>query len=149
MQCPQKNQATEILLDYCAQKLKPETAALVESHIAGCPECKAFTDAQKNVWEALEDWNEIPISNNFDQRLYAKIEQQDRQSWWTRLHLPLGWRPALSLGAATIALFGILFLNRPVQDPNQPKLGTEELEQVEQALDDLEMLKQISPPSPG
>jgi hypothetical protein len=70
----------------------------------------------------------------------------------------MGWRPALSVGAACAAVAVALLVNTPGDDrplPHQPstpsvvvddtRADSMEPEQLERALEDLEMLKQLSP----
>jgi anti-sigma factor RsiW len=154
MQCPIQNaDHAEILLDYCARKLSPKSLAEVEQHLENCPECQSFYSRQRAVWSALDEWVAEPVSEQFDKKLYARIDAFENRIWWKCLAGEgFGWRPALSVGAACAAMAVTLFINTPV---NQPKVApsihqttrTEavEPEQLERTLEDLEMLKQLSP----
>jgi len=157
MLCPIQHDNSEVLLDYCARKLKPETAILLEQHIAGCEECRNFADAQQSVWEALDSWDTAPVSVNFDRRLYERIEEHERSNWWSKLRSheffqPFGWKPAMPLvtAGATLALAFWLYLpgEKPVVvDPvGQTRAESVDLDQAERAVDDLEMLQQLAPP---
>ena len=43
MTCPMETPETaELLLDYCARKLNPESTAILERHFAICPSCRSF-----------------------------------------------------------------------------------------------------------
>jgi anti-sigma-K factor RskA len=160
MICPLQNtETTELLVEYCAKQLAPETASVLERHIEGCSACQAFTEAQSEVWSALDSWKPEPVSRNFDQRLYARIAAAERPSWRQWLTGKAGWRPALSLGAACAALAIAIFVNGPHtrtignQPPSAPVLqetpraDSIEPDQLERALDDLDMLNQLSPPA--
>jgi len=152
MHCPiQNGEEAEVLLEYCARKLSPTATAELERHIERCPDCRSFSVAQQHLWSALDVWESQPVSQDFDRRLYSRIDQFENRSWWRRWTGDrLAWRPALSLGAACAALAVALITHNP---PGQPlmtpqlqgtKAETVEPEQVERALEDLEMLKQIS-----
>jgi hypothetical protein len=150
MQCPVRNaEHAEILLDYCAGKLPPETLASFDLHKETCAECQDFCARQQAAWTALDVWEPEPVSENFDRALYARIEAFESRSWWKRW----AWRPALSLGAACAAMAVALFIQTPVHQPkaaapamhDTTRVETLEPEQLERTLEDLEMLKQLSP----
>jgi anti-sigma factor RsiW len=157
MRCPLKNdEIGEVLLDYCARKLTPEVSAEVGRHVQTCPECTAFCSAQERVWTALDDWAAPPVSENFARELYDRIDRFENKSWVRRLvGERFARRPALSLGAACTALVLGLMVRGPVNQPvvspvpaaphyQEASRAELEPEQVEQALEDLEMLKQLS-----
>lgn len=157
MLCPLQHDNAEILLDYCARKLNPSTMAILERHMDSCSECRNFADAQRSVWEALDNWETNSVSMDFDRRLYARIKEHEESSWWSKLKSheifqPFGWRPAMPLvtACATVALAVWLYLpgDRPVVvDPNgQIRMESVDLDQAERAVDDLEMLQQLAPP---
>jgi anti-sigma-K factor RskA len=152
MNCPIENTDTvDLVLDYCAGKLPELKAEAFERHMQVCTECRDFVRAQHEVLTAMEDWQEEPVSADFDRRLYERIAEADRRrSWRQWLADKAAWRPALSIGAACAALAVVLF----VQAPDSPKVdpppvATVEIEPelVESALDDLEMLRQLSAPN--
>jgi anti-sigma-K factor RskA len=170
MNCPvQTNQSTELLIDYCAGTLPLGVASEVERHVAICAECEKFVQAQQQVWSALDTWETDPISADFDRRLYDRIRQTERSSWrnWFAGHF--AWRPALSLGAACAAVVVALVVNsaanKPIPNKTTPpavhqasaqpasapheevRADSVEPEQLERALEDLEMLKQLSTPA--
>lgn len=155
MRCPIETQENaELLLAYCARRLDLETAAVLERHMESCPACNAFHAAQKTVWDALDAWEATPVSDDFDRRLYARIETEGI-SLWRRLLRPLQpllARQAIPLATAAclLVMAGIL-LEHPgsVTLPNQsPHMETVQAEQVERTLDDLELLSefQLTPP---
>ena len=129
MPCPIQN-----VLDYSAQKLSPKAAAEFESHMTACTECRSAVASQQQVWQALDEWEVAPVSEDFDRKLRARIEESERKPWWK-----LAWRPAWSFAAASAAVAVALF----VYAPDSTRIEVEP-EQVESALEDLEMLKQLS-----
>lgn len=161
MQCPlQDKAASEVLVDYCSRKTDAKTTALLERHIADCAACRTFAEAQKSVWKALDCWDDVEISADFNRRLYAKIDALEKSSWWTRvwsgrgreLLSPFGWRPAMPLATAclTLALAFLLYSPSQRQQPVEQKSSQQvmkelvDLDQVEKTLDDIDMLKQLS-----
>jgi anti-sigma factor RsiW len=145
----------ELLLAYCARKLDAENAALVERHIGICPACREFANSQRALWEALDTWEAAPVSPDFDRRLYQRIEKE--VSWWSLLMRP--FRPILvrqGLPVAAVALMAVMagaLLQRPVlrQQPVKPQPESAQLEpvqpeQVEHALEAMQMLSDFSHP---
>jgi anti-sigma factor RsiW len=150
MRCPIETQENaELLLSYSARRLSPENAALLEAHMEACPACREFRDSQAALWEALDGWEARPVSLDFDRRLYRRIEEQERQSWWTRLfgsERPMFLRPALPLAATACLVLAAGFI---IDNPGRILPGVEapkvqEVEQLERTLDDMEMLRQFN-----
>jgi hypothetical protein len=87
---------------------------------------------------------------DFDRRLYARIEQS--VPWWTRWLRPLNplLRHSVPIAAAAgvIVMAGLL-LDRPVAAPVAPAPQSAQVEslqpeQLQSALDDIEMLRQFN-----
>jgi len=129
MDCPPQN-----VIDYCSRKLSSNAAAEFERHMRVCSDCRSRVESQQQVWQALDAWEAPPVSADFDRQLRAQIAESQSKPWWK-----LAWRPALSLGAASAAIAVVLV----VYTPDTTKIDVEP-EQVESALEDLEMLKQLS-----
>ena len=158
MQCPIENaEHAEVLLDYCSRKLSGKPLEDFERHLEVCPKCKEFCSQQEALWNTLDVWEAEPVGAQFDSKLYARIESFENRSWWQRLAgRGFAWRPAVSLAGACAALAVALLVHGPA---NQPKVAPVSLhetrettrvealepEQIERALEDLEMLKQLSP----
>jgi hypothetical protein len=156
MNCPlESRENAHLLLDYCARKLEPEFMSVLERHIADCSACRKFTSGQNIVWQAMDGWEAAPVSPDFDRRLFRRIEA--RVSWWDLLLRPFttaAIRRGLSAAAMTCLLLvaGIL-LERPTVSPapvitgvgqGVVQLDTVQPEQVERALDAMEVLDQFS-----
>jgi hypothetical protein len=163
MVCPlQHSDNSEVLLDYCARRLDSERMAAMRTHLAECTDCSRFAQSQETLWSALDDWDAEPISPSFDRKLAAHIAAAERRRFWTRIFGDsLGWKPALSFGAACATLAFVLMLyvpdqrQMPDQRPSAPLPATPrtapaetlEPEQIERSLEDLEMLHQFSMPA--
>src|SRR2546421_10443602 len=88
MKCPiETRESAELLLEYCARKLDPESTAILQQHIAICPACREFADGQRALWDALDAWETTPVSADFDRRMYSRIAQE--VGWWDRLGRPV------------------------------------------------------------
>jgi hypothetical protein len=152
MNCPlETRENAQLLLDYCTRKLEPECVAILERHIAICGACREFARSQRAVWQALDAWEAAPVSPDFDSRLYRRIEAQ--VSWWDLLLRP--FRPVTlrrSLPAAAMAgllLVAGVLLEHPAVSPAPPPMDMAQVdpvqpEQVEHALDAMEMLNEFS-----
>ena len=156
MNCPlETRENAQLLLDYCTRKLEPESVATLERHIAICGACREFARSQRAVWEALDAWQTAPVSADFDSRLYRRIEGQ--VSWWDVLLRPFRppfstatmWRSLPAAAAACLLLMaGVLLEHRAVAPAPAPhdmaQVDTVQPEQVERALDAMEMLNEFS-----
>lgn len=137
----------ELILAYGARTLAPQQQVELERHLESCASCREMAEAQRTVWSALDAWSPATVSWNFDERLFRRIENEEQKAWWRRL-LPVSWswRPAVPVAAACAALIAAFLLKSPalffpeMPSDSQPKL---EIEQVEHALDDMDMLKQL------
>jgi anti-sigma factor RsiW len=151
MRCPiESHDSAELLLDYCARRLDPDTVASLELHMNACPACHEFREGQKAMWQALDNWESIPVTPDFDRRLYRRIESEVESSWWRRVTDPLRslvMRPGIPLGAtACLLLVGGFLLQNPgvTPIPSEPAQAVQEVDQVERTLEDLEMLRQLN-----
>lgn len=146
MQCPQKNgDGVELIVAYAARTLDPESEAAFELHLESCASCRDMAAAQRAVWSALDELAPPAVSSNFDAKLYQRIAEEQQGAWWQRLfRADWSWRPAMPVAAACAVLI-VAFLVKNYEPPvipqqqAQPKL---QIEQVESALDDMDMLKQ-------
>ena len=149
MTCPLQEENAELLLAYCSRKLDWELTQLLDRHIEHCPACHAMAESQRVVWEALDAWEVMPVSRDFNRRLYRRIEDESSSRSWARL-VPAGFRfrPAVGLAAACAMVFVAFLVRGPeYHDDNSSPASVEvqDIEQAERALEDLEMLKQLGP----
>src|SRR4051794_13142219 len=135
MLCPIKTKDnSEILLDYCAKRLTPETAAAFENHMQSCADCRSFSEAQASAWAALDTWEPIQVSENFDAKLYARIEQHENSGWWNKLwHRTVGQPgfsgPAMPIATACVTMIiGVMLympFSKPSVEPQTPQIKIE------------------------
>ncbi len=142
-----------MLLAYSTDRLDTDDAIRVRRHLESCPACSAWVEKQSAVWQALDVWEAPPVSADFDRRLYQRIEQQ--VSWWDRLLQPL--RPVLNYrtlpiaAAAGLLIAAGVFLDREASVPPPPRVDSAKVQvetlqpdQVEHAIDEVEMLNQFN-----
>ena len=154
MNCPMETGNSELLVAYAGGELNLEAEAALERHLAACTACRSLAAEQAALWKALDGWEAPPISPDFDRRLYRRIREEVRFSWWERVSRPfrpMPLRQALPLTAtACLLLMASLLVKHPGNlRPVEPRSETVRVEQVERTLDDLELLHQFGMPSPA
>jgi anti-sigma factor RsiW len=148
MTCLQNDpQGAEILMDYCAGTLDAALSAQLEAHFRDCAACNQAAEAQRKVWQALDEWKPEEVSSDFDERLYARIAAEAGVRWWRpSLRKPLV--PAIAVAAMLILALlprsPHLRVPPPSPAPQVVVAGQRiDLRQVEQALDDMDMLTPV------
>ncbi len=153
MNCPMENrEGEELLLNYVSGALDAQEAASFDQHMLTCAACREFAHGQKAVWEALDLFEPASISADFDRRLYQRIE---KVSWWDRMRGRLTLADAGASGVAHRgrgggAGGGRLRLGTPLGAPAKPQsplsaeVQTLQPDQVQHALDDMEMLREFN-----
>jgi anti-sigma factor RsiW len=150
MICPIRNEETaELLLAYTARRLDPAKTAILEGHMDVCSHCAEFRAGQELVWQALDAWDAPVVTPDFNRRLYRRIESEAAAPWYQRLFTTpwATWKPAIPLACAGILVIAGFVLDHPVSmtAPATPpiRVSVTEAEQVENALDDLQLLRQL------
>jgi len=141
-----KSVAEELIVAYAARMLDAHAEAAFERHLESCAGCRELAAQQRAVWSVLEEWHPLPVSPDFDRKLAQRIEHTKQSGWGQNLFRTWGWRPLIPLAAACIVLLFAFLLKdndraSPPAPANQPRVRIEQ--QVEHALDDMDMLKQI------
>ena len=135
MICLSRNeQGADLLTGYLAKTLDAAGMAELDRHVQECSDCRGLV----SVWERLDEFAVPEVTPGFDQRLYERIAagETGRSSWWRRLL----WRPVVPLAAAAAVAALALYLH-PLGTPNATKQASNsEIEQVAQAVDDLDLL---------
>jgi hypothetical protein len=153
MNCPMENrEGEELLVNYASGALDTQAAAAFDQHMLTCAACRQFAHGQKAVWKALDLFEPAAISADFDRRLYQHIE---RVSWWDRIGAALRspmlthWGLPITAAAAALLVAGVVW-ERPSAAPAKPKaplsaeVQTLQADQVQHALDDMEMLREFN-----
>jgi anti-sigma factor RsiW len=142
----------DLLLEYVAGRLNGEATARLERHLEVCPGCREVTGGRRAVWEALDAWEPVPVSPDFDRRLYRRIELE--VSWWDRMIRP--FRPALirrglpiAAAAGLVLVAGLMVVDRSITVKPVPEKASVQMEslrpdQAESALEDMQMLQEIN-----
>jgi hypothetical protein len=142
----------ELLLNYVSGALDGQEAASFDQHMLTCEACRKFARGQKAVWQALDLFEPSSISADFDRRLYQRI---DKLSWWDRLvdgfRSPMVAHRGLPIAAvAAVLLVAGFVYERPSAPPSKPQsplsaeVQTLQPDQVQHALDDMEMLREFN-----
>lgn len=163
--CPLKDRnQPETLVDFVAGRLDEQATTAVAEHAAECAACREFIAGQAAVWTALDEVPAVAVPGDFDSRLYARIAAQQNDPWWQRACRrvfesgePGSWRPAAVLSAACAVALAVLLVRTPVEQKTMPhfdgatieaaKTGpvdSPDVESIEKALEDVEMLRLVS-----
>ena len=152
MKCPlQREETQDLLLEYSAGRLDAARAAMLEEHTENCAACSAFLVEQAAVWSALDVWEPMPASMDFNRRLWQRIDTAATAPWYRALVDSLrfgGWKPVFPLAAAILVIAGGFLLDHPggtpsVSSPTVQGVSFSEAEQLEQTLDDIQLLRQL------
>lgn len=150
MECPRDRD--ERILAYTAGTLEPGAQIEFERHLAECEACRSLAADQRAVWESLDCWKPAPVSPDFNARLYRAIGEEAKLPWWQRLaRTDWRWvfRPAMPVAAACAALAIGFLIKQPIATHYAPASDQKvSIEQVERALDDMDMMKQMSLTAP-
>jgi anti-sigma factor RsiW len=160
MSCSIENRE-ERLLDYVSGSLETQQAALFEKHLQTCGECSEFVAGQKAAWEALDLFEPEAVSPTFDRRLYERIAKTSLWDRWAAyvtvpFRAPAFLRQGLPLmAAAALLTAAVIVWERPTTAPapRPAALSAEaqsdqtlQPDQVQRALDDMEMLREFNHP---
>jgi anti-sigma-K factor RskA len=138
MICLSKNeQGAELLASYLAKTLDAPRMAELDRHIRECSDCRGLA----TVWERLDEFAVPEVMPGFDARLYARIAREEARVWgWRSLWRNGLWRPVAPLAVAAAAVAVVLIVN-PFGSPDAAKQASKaEIEQVAQAVDDMDLL---------
>jgi anti-sigma factor RsiW len=146
MNCPLQMQSLDLLLDYSAGRLNAPARFALEEHMERCAECAAFRVEQTAVWEALDLWSPPPVTVDFNRRLWKRIDESANRPWYQALADTFrlaDYKPLIPLTAAVAVIVAGFLLDHP--SPMKPATGftANEANQVEQALDDIQLLHQF------
>jgi len=141
VECPARvGENPQVLIDYCAGAVPADVAAELERHLEQCPLCREFCRAQARVWSELDIWEPAAVSASFDACLRERLAQDGGRRWkWI-------WKPAIPLAAVAAAILVVALWRGPAGAPASPitkKSESVDVEQVEKALEDIDMLKQL------
>jgi len=143
MECPHgSEEGARLAVSFIAGQLDTRTSASFERHSEVCPKCRALVAEQQALWSALDEWQLEAVSDNFDTRLFERVAAQGHSPW----RLRLDWRSALPAAAACAVLTAAFLVKQPTITLPQPRV---QIEQVERALDDMDMLSQLHVESPA
>jgi hypothetical protein len=152
VECPrEKHNEAELWIGYVAGTLAPDVVLELRAHLDVCASCRETVEAQKAVWIALDSWTPIEVSPGFNDAVYQRLAAEEQVRGWGRMfHARWSWRPAMPLAAVGAALIVALLLRAPSAKPPSaaPPASTPQIEQVERALEDMDMLKQLGVAAP-
>ncbi len=162
MNCPSKTRNGRLrLIEFATGRARAMERMELQFHADSCPACRSLIDEQRQVFAALDGWDAVAPSRDFNRKLYARFELEANRSWFRRFQQVFehpAWigRSSYPLAIAAVLVVGFFagdasrFITRwrgivpattapaaapaTVQDPTA---------QLIQALDDLQLLDQI------
>ena len=149
--CPNE----DMLLDYIAGRLNRTQASLFEAHAEHCARCAALRTSQAAVWQSLDEWKPAPVSAGFNRELWRRIDEDARQSSWTRelaAALQFSFWKRLAPLAVAMALIVTAFVfdhsgkQAGAVQTNSPAsiiVTASEADQLDRALDDIQLLDEV------
>jgi anti-sigma-K factor RskA len=133
--------SAELIVGYGARTLTPDEEAAFESHMLTCQDCRELAAVQRELWSALDEWTPVAVSPNFDEKLFERIRAEERGAWRGLWLGNWSWRPAMPVAAACAILVAAFLVKSPAPTAAPQAIQPQvQIQQVEQALDDIEML---------
>jgi len=134
----------DVLLDYVAGSLNAAQAAGFERHAKECSRCDALLASQAAVWRGLDEWKPEPVSAGFNRELWRRIDAEAAPPLWSALRF---WKQLAPLVAVlALVVTGYMLDHRAQQAVTAPAavtVSTSEADQLERALDDLQLLETV------
>jgi anti-sigma factor RsiW len=132
MTCLRDNhQGAELLIGYLEGSLPEADRRVLDGHAAECSECRELLAVQAMLDEPVP-----AVSADFDAKLYARIAADEaRRPWWK-----LSWK-VLAPAVGVMAMLAVaVFVQQPVAPSPEQPIVSQDVQQLEQALEDLELL---------
>jgi anti-sigma factor RsiW len=145
----------DMLLDYAAGRLNRAQASVFEAHAEHCARCAAMRMSQAAVWQSLDEWKAAAVSDGFNRELWRRIDEDARQSSWTReLAAALQfsfWKRLAPLAVAMAVIVTAFVFDHSGKQPgriqsNSPSsivVTASEADQLDRALDDIQLLHEV------
>ncbi|MGA2877731.1 MAG: zf-HC2 domain-containing protein [Bryobacteraceae bacterium] len=83
------SECSELIVDYVAGTLDARREVEFQRHIESCTGCWDAVAGQRAVWAALDQWRSLPVSPDFDRRLFKRIAEAESHGRWS-------WRALVS-----------------------------------------------------
>jgi hypothetical protein len=123
----ENNQGAELVVGYLEGTLAEADQKALDSHAAECAECRGLLAVQAALEVPM-----IEVSSDFDAKLYARIAADEAHRPWWRI----SWKVLVPV-AGVMAMLAVAVI---VQQPVAQLTVDPEVQQLEQALEDLELL---------
>ena len=140
-----KRFAEELVVEYAAGTLGERAQSDFVRHMQSCASCRDLLAQQSAVWSVLDEWQALPASADFDRKLTERIASAHRAAWWNSPAVNWALGPLIAVVAAVAILACAFLVKEGVRVQHSPDAAPKariEL-QVERALDDMDLLKQI------
>ena len=116
----------------------------LDLHVEACAECRQLVDGAAHVFAALDDFASPMCRRTLTRSSTRALRRRGPRSGsrWLPVTPIVWWKPAVPVALAALALFGLFVVrtSNPGSAQQQPVIGKADVEQVEQAVDDMELL---------
>lgn len=113
---------------YCRDELMGRRQAAVSEHLLNCRSCRTEEEVYRQMFAAMAEMPEEPVSEDFNARLLDRIAQERFAETRTKAYLPksaplFSWRKAVpAFVAACLAIFAIVSM-MPSHQPGAPAMA--------------------------
>jgi anti-sigma factor RsiW len=113
------------LIDLLDGSIDGERRAECELHLSNCPTCRQLLADYQPLFDRLNDNTVVEPPHELWYRLQDEINRME-ENRPSRLHLPVRWRPVISLSIRSLGLivavaFGIYLGRTPADSQNSPE----------------------------
>ncbi|HEU5021395.1 MAG TPA: hypothetical protein VFT60_05875 [Bryobacteraceae bacterium] len=141
----------DVLLEYVAGALAGAQLAELELHTKECSRCDALVASQAAVWRSLNEWKPEPVSAGFNRELWRRIDADAAApSWWAGLRF---WKQVAPLAVVLALVVTGFVMDRQSHPPAATSaaaaVSASEADQLERALDDLQLLEAVDSVAPA
>ncbi len=159
MNCPSTKRSGRLLLiEFAMGRARATDRLKLQAHAESCAACRSLIEEQRLLFAVLDNWDAGEPSFDFDRKLYARFEREEKGSWIRRLWQTAGqplWIFGPSVPLAVVALLVTGFFagdgSRWMTDlralrfgesvpVSAPARAEDAAAQLDQAFDDVQML---------
>ena len=136
-----------LILEEDARSLAPEQARAIESHLAGCADCRREAESDRRVWGFLDEVKDVEPSPGFADRVRLAASATSavgkagirKSGYVLRLWIPA----ALGAAAAALLVLGIEWRTLPENPARRPSPTASLAPQDEEVVAQLDLLENM------
>jgi len=157
--CPWASRSGEArLLAFVAGRVRGPDGIRLRAHLEDCHRCSEYVAKQKAIWGILDEWEPEFTRPDFTSDVVVRVNNLPPENWFVqsgRFIMARMFRPACTVATISALLAISLYIRNPfvtsTQAPFAPRvvaaapqgISPVEAEQMDRALDDLQLLHQL------